>query len=43
VAYRKNTDEILVPYLLRVLKSDSIRKKMAGRGDNIQNLNQQIL
>jgi type I restriction enzyme S subunit len=43
IRYRKNTDEILVPYLLRVLKSDSIRKKMAGRGANIQNLNQQIL
>jgi type I restriction enzyme S subunit len=43
IRYRKNTDEILVPYLLRVLKSDPIRKKMAGRGANIQNLNQQIL
>ena len=30
-------------YLLRVLKTASMRKKMAGRGANIQNLNQQIL
>jgi type I restriction enzyme S subunit len=43
IRYRKKTDEILVPYLLRVLKSNPIRKKMAGRGANIQNLNQQIL
>ncbi len=43
IRYRKSTDEILIPYLLRVLKTDSIRKKMAGRGANIQNLNQQIL
>jgi len=43
IRYRKCTDEILIPYLLRVLKTDSIRKKMAGRGANIQNLNQQIL
>jgi len=38
------TDESLNPnYLLRVLKTESMRKKMAGRGANIQNLNQQIL
>ena len=29
--------------MLRVLKADSVRKKMTGRGANIQNLNQQIL
>ena len=29
--------------MLRVLKTDSMRMKMAGRGANIQNLNQQIL
>ena len=29
--------------MLRVLKTDSMRKKMLGRGANIQNLNQQIL
>ena len=43
IRYRKHDSEISVQYLLRVLKSDSIRLKMAGRGANIQNLNQQIL
>ena len=43
IRYRKTDDAVLVPYLLRVLKTDSIRIKMTGRGANIQNLNQQIL
>ena len=43
IRYRKHDDDITIPYLLRALKADSIRKKMAGRGANIQNLNQQIL
>lgn len=43
IRYRKYDDEVIIPYLLRVLKTDSIRRKMAGRGANIQNLNQQIL
>jgi type I restriction enzyme S subunit len=43
IRFRKTDDTVLVPYLLRVLKADSIRAKMAGRGANIQNLNQQIL
>lgn len=43
IRFRKDDDSIIVPYLLRVLKTVSIRKKMAGRGANIQNLNQQIL
>ena len=43
IRFRKDDDSIIVPYLLRVMKTDSIRKKMAGRGANIQNLNQQIL
>ena len=43
IRYRKYDNEITVPYLLRVLKTDSMRMKMAGRGANIQNLNQQIL
>ena len=30
-------------YLLQLLKMDSTRMKMVGRGVNIQNLNQQIL
>ena len=43
IRYRNYDNEIIVPYLLRVLKTDSVRMKMAGRGANIQNLNQQIL
>ena len=43
IRYRLTTDELETQYLLRVLKTESIRKKMAGRGANIQNLNQQIL
>ena len=43
IRYRKHDDAVTIPYLLRVLKADSIRRKMTGRGANIQNLNQQIL
>ncbi len=43
IRYRKHDNEITIPYLLRVLKTDSVRTQMAGRGANIQNLNQQIL
>ena len=43
IRYRKTEKAISVPYLLRVLKTDSMRQKMVGRGANIQNLNQQIL
>lgn len=43
IRYRKTDDTITVPYLLRVLKTNSMRQKMVGRGVNIQNLNQQIL
>lgn len=43
IRYRNSDDSILVPYLLRVLKTDSVRKQMYGRGANIQNLNQQTL
>ena len=43
IRYRKTEEAISVPYLLRVLKTDSMRQKMVGRGANIQNLNQQIL
>jgi len=43
IRFRLSNDLILVPYLLHVLKSNSIRKNMAGRGANIQNINQQIL
>ncbi len=43
IRYRLTGNEVNTAYLLRVLKTDSMRKKMAGRGANIQNLNQQIL
>ena len=43
IRYRKTDEAVNIPYLLRVLKSESVRQKMVGRGANIQNLNQQIL
>jgi len=43
IRYRKTDESIDVQYLLQVLKTDSMRSMMAGRGANIQNLNQQIL
>ena len=43
IRYRLTSNEVNTYYLLRVLKTDSMRKKMTGRGANIQNLNQQIL
>ena len=43
IRYRLTSEEVNTMYLLRVLKTASMRKKMAGRGANIQNLNQQIL
>ena len=43
IRYRLTSDEINTTYLLRVLKTDSMQKKMVGRGANIQNLNKQIL
>ena len=43
IRYRLTSNEVNTTYLLRVLKTDSMRKKMAGRGANIQNLNQQII
>lgn len=43
IRYRLTSDAVDTIYLLRVLKTDSMRKKMVGRGANIQNLNQQIL
>lgn len=43
IRYRLTSDEVNTSYLLRVLKADSMRKKMIGRGANIQNLNQKIL
>lgn len=43
IRYRRTDDSVTTPYLLRVLKSESMRQKMYGRGANIQNLNQQTL
>ncbi len=43
IRFRLSTDLILIPYLLNVLKSKSMRQNMLGRGANILNLNQQIL
>ena len=43
IRYRLTSNEVDTTYLLRVLKTDSMRSKMTGRGANIQNLNQQIL
>lgn len=43
IRFRKSSDRVLTRYLLQLLKLPSVRKKMAGRGANIQNLNQKIL
>ena len=43
IRYRLTCDAINTTYILHVLKTKSMRDKMAGRGANIQNLNQQIL
>ena len=43
IRYRKDYPEMDTMYLLQLLKMDSTRMKMVGRGVNIQNLNQQIL
>ena len=43
IRYRRNYKDLDTAYLLSVLKSDSMRMKMAGHGANIQNLNQKIL
>lgn len=43
IRYRKSVDTLFTKYLLQVFKAPSMREKIAGRGANIQNLNQQIL
>ena len=44
IRFRLLNIKYIVPmYLLQVLKHESMRRKMLGRGVNIQNLNQQIL
>ena len=43
IRFRKQSQCVDTTYLVQLLKADSTRSKMAGRGANIQNLNQQIL
>lgn len=43
IRFRLQSESLRPIYLLRVLKTDSVRKKLAGRGANIQNLSQKIL
>ena len=43
IRFRPNHEVIETKYILMALKTASMRKKMAGRGANTQNLNQKIL
>lgn len=43
IRFRKESDCVMLEYLLRFFKQPEIRAQMAGRGANIQNLNQKIL
>ena len=43
IRFRKEAECVDTTYLVQLLKADSTRSKMAGRGANIQNLNQHIL
>ena len=43
IRFRKKSDAVLVSYLLHLLKQQSVRAKLVGRGANIQNLNQKML
>lgn len=43
IRYRLTVNDVETQYLLSTLKTDSVRKKIVGRGVNIQNLNQQTL
>lgn len=43
IRFRKENVDVDTTYLVQLLKADTIRNKMAGRGANIKNLNQQIL
>ena len=43
IRFRKESDAVLLDYLLRYLKMPEVRLQMSGRGANIQNLNQKIL
>lgn len=43
IRFRKTSESILITYLLQLLKQQSVRTKLVGRGANIQNLNQKML
>ena len=43
IRFRNTSHKILIPYLQFMLKAESVRAKLRGRGANIQNLNQKIL
>ena len=43
IRFRKNTNRVLISYLLQLFKQQSVRAKLVGRGANIQNLNQKML
>ena len=43
IRFRRDNENILISYLLQLLKQKSVRAKLVGRGANIQNLNQKML
>ena len=43
IRFRNESKSVNIKYLLYFFKQDEIRAKIAGRGANIQNLNQKIL
>ena len=43
IRFRRDNENILISYLLHLLKQKSVRAKLVGRGANIQNLNQKML
>lgn len=43
IRVRLNDNRVRVPYLLALLKQDSVRRRLFGRGANVQNLNQKLL
>lgn len=43
IRFRKNTDQLNIIYLLHLLRTDSVRKRLRGQGANVQNLSQQTL
>lgn len=43
IRYRKTLDELNHFYLLHLLRADSVRAKLRGRGANVQNLSQKTL